>query len=811
MKYTITQIAQTVGATRSVLACGEATVEHLLTDSRSLSMPQGSLFFAMRTAMGNGHRYVEGLYASGVRNFVVENLDEITMHDDANYIVVPSSLTALQRLAASHRARFDTLPVIAITGSRGKTRVKEWLNQLLSPSYRIVRSPRSYNSQIGVALSLWNISDDTSLAIIEAGISTTGEMAALQAMVRPTIAVVTCLSDEHDEGFASREEKAREKAIMLQGSKQYVYCGANEYIRQAAAASGSASCGLTIDNTDTRDGATVITYSYGGETRDFTVPFTTLVDVENAITCLGVMLTLGIGHDEIAGRMARLTPVGTRINVIEGVNNCTIIADGYTSDWNSLEPALDFVARRTGSRPNTVIISDLADEDDIAYLHVAKCLAGRKVSRVLAVGPGMCRNAECFDGINTRFFESTERLLESMSQGDFEDETILVKGAPEHDFDLVLDMLEVKRHQTVEEVDLNALAHNFKFFKSKVNPDTRTVAMVKASGYGAGSYEIAKTLQDRGADYLAVAVQDEGVELRQAGITMPIIVLNPSVVNYKAMFRHGLEPEVYSLGECRELIKEGQRCGVKHHAVHIKIDSGMHRLGFTLEQLPELIELLHSQDVLHPASVFSHLCVADEPDQDEYTLKQIEYFTACCDKLQAAFDHHILRHILNTSGIVRFPQYQMDMVRIGIGLYGIKTVMDGSEDALQPVSSLKSVIISIKEWPAGTTIGYGRRGLLTRDSRIATVTIGYADGLDRHCGGGNTCMWAGGKRCPTVGNVCMDAVMIDITETDCQVGDRVEIFGHNIPVEELSDARGTIPYEILTSVSPRVKRVYYRE
>ncbi len=811
MEYTISEIVDVLGNPHAIVNRGESVVSQLLTDSRSLSQPEESIFFALSTAMGDGHRYVGELYKRGVRNFVVETLEGIDVEADANYIVTENTLSSLQRLAAYHRRRFDKLPVIAITGSRGKTIVKEWLNQMLCSDYRIVRSPRSYNSQIGVALSLWNLAPDTSLAIIEAGISTTGEMSALQQMIAPTIGVITCVGDEHDEGFESMEQKIAEKALLLQGCRTWVYCGGNPLVEQAARASGASACDLAIEGTAPSQDGTTITYNTHGARHTLTVPFSTVVDVENCITCLGVMLTLGIEPGVIARRMACLTAVGTRINVLEGVNNCTIIADGYTSDYNSLEPALDFVSRRTGSHASTVILSDLADEDEASYGLVAQSLAKRKVSRVIGIGPRMVSHSSLFAGEHNRFFDSTSQFLEHMSQGDFEDESILVKGTPQSGFAEVLDLLEVKRHQTVEEVDLNALAHNFKFFKGKLKSTTRTVALVKASGYGCGSYEVAKTLQDRGADYLAVAVQDEGVELRQAGITMPIIVLNPSVVNYKAMFRYNLEPEVYSVEECRELIKEGARCGVSHHHVHIKIDSGMHRLGFTLEQLPALIELLKGQEVLRPASVFSHLCVADEPKQDEYTLMQINYFTRCCDELQRHFDHHLLRHILNTSGIVRFSEYQMDMVRIGVGLYGIKTVQDGSEDGLQVVSSLKSVIISIKEWPAGTTIGYGRHGVLTRDSRIATVTLGYADGLDRHFGRGAISMWAGGRRCPTVGNVCMDAVMLDVTDTDCQVGDRVEIFGHHIPIEELSEARGTIPYEILTSVSPRVKRVYYRE
>lgn len=789
MQYSIDEVVRAVATREAVVNSDKAVVSTLLIDSRSLSMPSETLFFALRTSQGDGHRYVEELYARGVRNFVVESLKGLEVHRDANYLVVGNTLAALQQLAGHHRSRF-AIPVIAVAGTLGKTYLKEWLNQLLSPDYRIERSPRSYNSQIGVALSLWNITSDTTLAIIEAGISLPGEMQALQRMIKPTMAVMTNVGEKKGDCFKSIDEKVDEQLIIAKGCPTVIYAGDDE--RMIA---GAERMGLRLTRLKQAP----------------TCPPSTPVYLDNARTCAAVMESMGYDHATIEQRIARLKPVDTRINVIEGVNNCTIIADGYPSDYNSLEPALDFVLRRTGSRPNTVIMSDMIDAKESDYALVAHRLAARKVSRLIAVGPAMCSNAHHFKGLNAMFFGDAEQLCDEMSQGDFENETILVKTSPRQWMEQILDILEVKHHQTVEEVDLNALAHNFKFFKSLVKPSTKTVAMVKASGYGAGSYELAKTLQDRGADYLAVAVQDEGVELRRAGITMPIIVLNPSVVNYKAIFRYSLEPEVYSIDECRQLIKEGARCGARQHAVHIKLDTGMHRLGFTLEQLPELIELLKSQDVLRPVSMFSHLCVADEPDQDAYTQQQIDYFVECSKLIQSHFEHHIMRHILNTSGIVRFPQYQFDMVRIGIGLYGIKTVMDGSEDTLQPVSALKSVIISIKEWPAGTTIGYGRRGVLTRDSRIATVTLGYADGLDRHAGNGRTCMWAGGKRCPTVGNVCMDAVMIDITGTDCQVGDRVEIFGPHIPVEELSEARGTIPYEVLTSVSPRVKRVYYRE
>ena len=803
-------------------------MSQLLTDSRSLTTPTETLFFAIKTKNNDGHHYIAQLYEQGVRNFVVQSLDAVppTLRG-ANFLVVPNTLEALQSIATFHRRRFR-IPVIGITGSRGKTTVKEWLYQLLKDDYHIVRSPRSFNSQIGVPLSLWDIDLNTNLAIIEAGISTTGEMANLQAMIRPTIGVITNIGDEHNEGFASMAEKAQEKAKILNNCECIVYCADDPLVTstikplldvdvalEIAWSRSDAHRTLYVDSVKSTAEATTIGYQYNGVPHKLTLPFTSSRDIENAISCLAVMLYLNVQPEVIAARMAHLTPVGTRLNVIGGVNNCTVIVDGYTSDYYSLTPATDFVTRRSNPSQNiTVILSDLMTEtfsDDELYIRVSEHLKSKRVSRLIGIGPDLCRHRRYFSNINATFFESTKSFLDNMSQSDFDNETILIKGAPQFEFEQIVDLLEARQHQTVEDIDLNALAGNFKFFKSLIEPTTKTVGMVKASGYGTGSYEIAKTLQDMGADYLAVAVQDEGVDLRKAGISMPIIVLNPSVVNYKAMFMYRLEPEVYSIEEARELVKEGRKYGAKNFPVHIKIDTGMHRLGFIKEQLPELIELLRSQDTIKPSSVFSHLCVADEPSQDEYTMKQFDYFDECSDLLQDAFDYHITRHILNTTGVVRFPERQYDMVRIGIGLYGIKTVADGAEDALRPVASLHSVIISIKEWPAGTTIGYGRHGILKRQSRIATVTIGYADGFDRHFGNGHTSLWVNGTLCPTVGNVCMDAVMIDVTDADCQVGDHVEIYGDHIPIERLSEVRDTIPYEILTSISPRVKRVYYRD
>lgn len=825
MKYSIREIASILHIEVESLNLPQATITSLLTDSRSLTYADETLFFAIRTKNNDGHRYIAQLYEKGVRNFVIENSTYIPNElSNANFLVVNDTCSALQSIATYHRRRFN-IPVIGITGSKGKTTLKERLNLLLKEDYNIVRSPRSFNSQIGVPLSLWEIDDNTTLGIIEAGISQPNEMKSLQNMIRPTIGVWTNLGDEHNDGFISIYQKAEEKAKLLTACEHIIYCADEPLIANCIkpilkVAHGigwsrtNPDADIYISQIDKNDNTTEIIYRYDDNTSRIVIPLTKDNDIENILNCLAVMLCLGTTRDIIAERMSKLTPIDTRLNVIEATNNCMIIADSYISDYNSLTPALDFMARRaTPDCTMTVILSDVQHESftkSELYKLIAQLAKNKNITRFIGIGEEMVENQRFFD-VNAQFFLSTKEFLEEMTPSDFENEIILVKGAPEYEFKQIIDMLEAKQHQTVLQVNLDAVAHNYNFFRSQLRPGTKTVCMVKASGYGAGSDEIAKTLQDRGASYLAVAAHDEGADLRKAGITMPIMVLNPKVTNYKAMFAYNLEPEVFNLDECREIIKEAEKCGITNYPVHIKIETGMHRLGFLKEQLPELINVLQSQDAIYPASVFSHLSVADDPLQDDYTLKQFNYFDECCNILQSGFKHHIIRHILNTTGIIRFPEYQYDMVRIGIGIYGIATVNDNSEAELQPISSLHSVIISIKDLPEGTSIGYGRKGQLLRPSRIATIPIGYADGFSRCFGNGNAKLWINGVLCPTVGNICMDVCMVDVTDTECKVGDSVEIFGRHIPVENLAETRGTIPYEILTSISSRVKRVYYRE
>ena len=823
MKYQISQIAEILQLPR--VANEAMVIDTLLTDSRSLTYPETTLFFAMRSRRNDGHRYLQSLYDRGVRNFVVEYIPQSMQSlTDVNFLTVSNVTAALQSIASFHRNSF-AIPVVGITGSRGKTTVKEWLYNLLQEDYNIVRSPRSYNSQIGVPMSIWEMTGESQLAIFEAGVSQNGEMKSLQKMIRPNVGIITNVGDEHNDGFESLRHKCEEKVQLFDSCDCIIYNGDDELIADVVAqkcgnvdkfawSRNNREARLYVPSVEASLGGSSIAYVYGGVSGEVKIPFTSQYDIENAIHCLAMMLYLQLKPDVIAERMSRLVQVGTRLNVIEGVNNCSLIYDNYTADLHSLLPAIEFMERRaTSAQSLTVILSDVYHEamtPDEVYGTMAQLMARKNVHRVIGIGEEIARYSTLF-GNSASFYCSTNEFLSAMSPNDFESELILVKGASHFGFGRIVDVLEARQHETVLEVNLDAVVHNYNIYRSLVKPETGVVCMVKASGYGAGSYELAKTLQSQGASYLAVAAYDEGVDLRKAGITMPIMVLNPRVVNYQMLFDYNLEPEIYSFDILREIINEAQRYGTHNYPVHIKLDTGMHRLGFLEQDIPQIVELLRNQDAIAPRSVFSHLAAADCPDMDDYTRQQFDYFDRCCEQLQQGFDHHILRHVLNSTGITRFPEHQCDMVRLGICLYGIPTMTDGSQSNLRPVSSLHSVILSIKEWPEGTTVGYSRRGMLHRDSRIATIPIGYADGIDRHLGNGNACVFINGHRCPTIGNICMDVCMIDVTDVACQPGDQVEIFGDNIPVVELAEKLDTIPYEILTSISSRVKRVYYRE
>lgn len=822
MHYSIENITALIGARR--FGTTEAAIDWLLTDSRSLAFAESTLFFALRTKLGDGHHYIADLYRRGVRNFVVGRVpaDRETTYPEANFLLVVSPLKALQRLAERHREEFG-VPVIGVTGSNGKTVVKEWLYQLLSPSFHVTRSPRSYNSQVGVPLSVWMLDERTEIGLFEAGISQPGEMQALRAIVQPTIGVMTNIGPAHQENFATVEEKCQEKLSLFKDADVVVYNADDPVVSECMATSGCTgdqlgwsakdpSRALYINRVERGQGHTRVTYTYLGQQGEFTTPFDDEASEANCLHCLAVCLYLHLPAEEIARRMARLEPVAMRLEVLQGVRGCTLINDTYNSDVASLDIALDFMNRRPGQtgRQTTLILSDILQTGLTArelYAQVADMVAGRHVGRIIGVGPEISAMHSLFT-IKKTFFPTGRALVESGLLDTLADEVVLIKGARSFGFEQIANYLSLKVHETTLSVNLEAIAENLNYYRSFLKPGTRMTCMIKASAYGAGSVEIAKTLQDRGVDYMAVAVADEGADLRRAGITSGIMVMNPEMSSFHTLFEYDLEPEVYSFRLLDALIRAAEREGVQGLPIHIKLDTGMHRLGFCPEtDVPALIERLQGQSALVPRSVFSHFVGSDGPEFDDFSAGQFARFDKASRAIQEAFPHKILRHICNSAGIERFPERHLDMVRLGLGLYGIDPV---GNRPLHNVTTLRTTILQIRDVAAGESIGYSRRTYTDRASRVAAIPIGYADGLDRHLGNRQGYCLVNGQKAPYLGNICMDVCMIDVTGIDCHEGDPVEIFGDNLPVTALSDLLGTIPYEVLTSVSNRVKRIYYQ-
>ena len=819
MSNTIQSIALLIGAERT--GSVDYNIDWLLTDSRSLGFPEETLFFALKTKRNDGHKYIDDLYKRGVRNFVVSTVPD-RVEKDANYLLVKQPLRALQKLAAVHRQQFK-VPVIGITGSNGKTIVKEWAYQLISPDKIVTRSPRSYNSQIGVPLSVWLMNDHTEVGIFEAGISEMGEMEALQNIIRPNIGVLTNIGGAHQENFLSIEDKCMEKLTLFKDCDVIIYDADNELIssciqksllpaREIAWSRKDNERALYIASIQKGENSTTIQYRYLNMPNSFTIPFIDDASIENSLHSLAIALYLMIPPEKIAERMAHLEPIAMRLEVKEGKNNCVLINDSYNSDLASLDIALDFMQRRSeeAGRKRTLILSDLLEtgsSNKLLYRQIAELAVSRGVHKIIGIGKEISAAASLFN-IEKYFFHTTDDFLASELLPDFHNEVILIKGARQFHFEDISDRLELKVHETILEVNLNALVNNLNYYRSKIKPETKMVCMVKASAYGAGSYEVAKTLQDHRVDYLAVAVADEGSSLRKAGITSSIMIMNPELSAFKTMFDYKLEPEVYSFYLLEKLIKAAEKESVTNFPIHIKINTGMNRLGFEPEDIPQLIKRLKQQSAVIPRSVFSHLVGSDSTQFDEFTMQQISLFKEVSDQIQAEFTHKIIRHILNTAGIERYADYQFDMVRLGLGLYGVDPF---TNHILNNVSTLKTTILQIHNVKKGDSVGYSRKERLERDSRIAAIPIGYADGLDRHLGNRNAYCLVNGRKAYYVGNICMDVAMIDVTDIDCKEGDRVIIFGDELPVTTLSTILGTIPYEILTSISDRVKRIYYQD
>ena len=823
MSYSLDKITSLIGAHR--YGNTDAEIDWLLTDSRSLAFPEATLFFAIKTNVGDGHKYIPELYKRGVRNFVVCEVPK--KHEDefpnANFLWVISPLKALQRLAERHREECD-IPVIGVTGSNGKTVVKEWLYQLLSPSKVVTRSPRSYNSQVGVPLSVWLLGEDTEIGVFEAGISKPDEMISLRDIIQPTIGIMTNIGTAHGENFSTIEEKCVEKLSLFKDCGVLIYNGDDDIItdcvqrsmfseNQIAWSAKDTNKPLFIKEIKVGDAASSISYQFLGYDGECSIPFIDEASIENAIHCLAACLYLHIPQKIIAERMARLEPVAMRLEVKEGIGSCILINDSYNSDINSLDIALDFMHRRADNeaRKHTLILSDILQsgmDSQVLYHKVANLVNSRGISKIIGIGSEISKQAKMF-AMEKYFFLTTDDFIKSDEFKKLHSEVILIKGSRKFDFDKLSEMLELKVHETILEVNLSAIVKNLNYYRSFMKPETKMVCMVKASAYGAGSVEIAKTLEDHRVDYLAVAVADEGADLRKAGIKSNIIIMNPEMTAFKEMFDYELEPEVYNFHLLEALIKAAEKEGITNYPIHIKLDTGMHRLGFSPKtDIPELIKRLKHQTAVIPRSVFSHFVGSDSDDFDSFSTFQFDIFNKASLELQSAFHHKIIRHICNSAGIEHFPERHLDMVRLGLGLYGINPI---TNEVLSNVTTLKTTILQIRDVPKEETVGYSRKGHLTRDSRIAALPIGYADGLNRHLGRGNAYCMVNGKKAPYVGNICMDVCMIDVTDIPCKEGDKAEIFGDNLPVTELSDKLDTIPYEILTSVSNRVKRVYYQD
>ena len=819
MIYTVEKVATLIGARR--YGEKEATIGWLLTDSRSLCFPEQTLFFALRTKRNDGHKYISELYRRGVRSFVVEQVPEDyqTQYPDANFLKVPSPLAALQRLAERHRDEFD-IPVVGITGSNGKTWVKEWLYQILSPSMKVTRSPKSYNSQIGVPLSVWLLNEQTKVALLEAGISEPGEMLALHDIIQPTIGVLTSLGSAHQENFRNMDEKCMEKLQLFRNTETMIYPSDDDTVSRCVRRSQYQGERIGWSRFSEKAPMYVktegshVTYVYKGIEGSYDIPFIDEASIENSITCATVALTLGLTPEELAERMPRLEPIAMRLEVKEGQRGLTLINDSYNSDVNSLDIALDFMNRRPeqeGKR-KTLILSDIYQTGESStelYREVSELIAKRGIDRFVGIGPEISSQAAQIEIGQKWFFANVDDFVQSSVFRSMRDEIVLLKGARPFGFERISDLLEQKVHETILEVDLNAVVDNLNYYRSFLKPETKMVCMIKADAYGAGAVEIAKTLQDHRVDYLAVAVADEGVTLRKAGITQNIIVMNPEMSSFKTLFDYDLEPEVYSFRLMNALVKAARHEGITGWPVHIKLDTGMHRLGFDPKKdIDELIDLLKHQSAIIPRSVFSHFVGSDSDDFDNFSATQFRVFDEASQKIQAAFSHKILRHIDNSAGIEHFPERQLDMCRLGLGLYGVDP---RTNNILSTVSTLKTTILQLRRVPKEETVGYSRKGKLERDSVIAAIPIGYADGLNRKLGNRHCYCLVNGQKAEYVGNICMDVALIDVTDIPCEEGDSVEIFGKNLPVTVLSDVLETIPYEVLTSVSNRVKRVYFQD
>jgi alanine racemase len=831
INYTIDEIASICKGKWKRKSNVGISLSYLSLDTRKISFPSETVFFAIKTKLQNGNRFFESAYQKGVRNFVTDDQSGDTSEFvDANIILVRDTIAALQMLAIYHRNSFSkkNLKVIGITGSNGKTIVKEWLNELLENDFSIVRSPKSFNSQIGVPLSVLNISSANNLGIFEAGISGPGEMKNLERIIQPSIGIFTNIGNAHDEGFKDRRQKIREKLLLFQKAEQLIFCSDDELLSNEIELFRKKNRHLKLFCWGRKDdnilkvaeikksnSSTFINCIYKRKKIQYEIPFTDDASIQNSIQCASAVLLLGKNAAFIESHFRSLYPIEMRLELKAGINQCDIINDSYSNDFYSLQIAIDFLMQQKQHKSHTVIFSDIIQsgvEPKKLYSQVASLLQEKKVDKFFGIGPEIFAHQTLFDALaNKRFFNATDDFLNHVFLSSFHDETILIKGARLFQFEKISHLLEQKIHQTVLSINLNSIVHNLKQYREKLKPSTKVMVMVKAFGYGNGSYEIASVLEYNRVDYLAVAYADEGIELRNAGISLPIMIMNTDSSGFDSLVNYNLEPEIFSFGLLKDFTQFLKRSKIENYPIHLKIDTGMHRLGFMENEIDLLAAELANNHFLKVKSAFSHFAASEDPEEDDFTLFQFNLFKSCCEKLKMKLNYSFEKHIDNTSGISRHPEFQLDMVRLGIGLYGIDSNKRMQKN-LKNVSTLTTTISQIKKIKAGETVGYGRRAKVIKDSLIAIVRIGYADGYSRRLGNGKGKMLIGNKLVPTIGNICMDMTMLDISGTkDVKEGDEVIVFGELLSLQSVAQWAETIPYEIMTGISQRVKRIYFEE
>lgn len=827
LHYSISLINQIVKGELHSSCDDDSIIYELLIDSRKLINANNSIFFALKSKRNDGHKYIKNLYKRGLRSFVVSEIpdqNEYLVH--ANYILVKDTLKALQALSAYHRSQMD-YPVLAITGSNGKTIVKEWIYQVLQDDKSIHRSPKSYNSQIGVPLSVWQMKPHHEMAIIEAGISEPEEMDKLQKIIKPTIGIFTNIGEAHGENFINNTHKAGEKLKLFTKVDTLIYSPDQKRIQEvlirselldqikAFTWSMEGFADVRITKVEKSQHHSTILAVYKEEEISIEILFVDDASIENAIQVWCLLLLLGYEAEVISEKMLSLAPIAMRLELNEGINNCSIINDSYNSDINSLKIALDFLEQQNQHQKNTLILSDILqsgkNELDL-YSEIGLLIEKKNITRFIGIGSAIRKYADKFQ-IEKHFFQNTKEFLNQFSFSSFKNESILLKGARYFEFEQISKALQQQTHQTVLEINMDNMISNFNYFKSKLEKDTKVMLMVKAFSYGSGSYEIANLMQYHRADYLAVAYADEGVELRKAGISLPIMVMSPDEESMDSILKHDLEPEIYSfsiLNALESSIQKSIHPKNKPVKIHIKLETGMNRLGFEEKDLEALIKRIQMNSLLHPQSVFSHLAGSDNPDLKDFSKQQYDKFNYLAAQIQKSCEQPLLRHILNSAGISKYPEYQMDMVRLGLGLYGLSPFPE-EEKNLENINKLKTSITQIKTIQRGESVGYDRSFIAEREINIATIAIGYADGVQRILGNGKFAMLINGKYCPIIGNVCMDMCMLDVTGVDCQEGDEVIVFDSQEKIREIANIGSTIPYEILTGISQRVKRVYFKE